>query len=304
MLEPDGLPGGFPHPSPEPAPLHDKREIEDHAEHLYAENDRTRLHYAAVGERGGPLVVMVHGFPDFWYTWRRQMLALMDAGYRACAMDLRGYNASDKPEGIENYGMGALIGDVEAVIRAEGASSAIIVGHDWGGAIAWQFATRRPELTERLIVLNIPHLTGLTRELANDPRQREASAYTRFLQQPGAHESLSAERLARWVSEPEARERYVAAFEKSDFEAMIYYYRRHYPAEPYEEAGPPGVRVAAPVLQVHGLEDPYLFPGALAGTWDWVGSDLTLVTVPGAGHFVQQDAADLVSRTTVSWLGR
>jgi pimeloyl-ACP methyl ester carboxylesterase len=189
-------------------------------------------------------------------------------------------------------------------VRAEGRDEAVIVGHDWGGAIAWRFATRVPGTTERLVILNLPHLTGLTRELAENPTQREASAYTRFFQREGAHEALSAERLARWVSDPGAREKYVEAFRRSDFEAMLYYYKRHYPREPYKAAGPPEERVRVPVLQIHGLKDPYLLPGALNGTWEWVDGDLTLVTVPHAGHFVQQDAADLVSRTIRSWLSR
>ncbi|MGH3089227.1 MAG: alpha/beta fold hydrolase [Rubrobacteraceae bacterium] len=297
-----GLPEGFPQPSPVAA-SRSAGDIEGLVEHFHAENERdgTRLHYAALGK--GPLVVMVHGFPDYWYTWRRQMTALSE-NYRVCALDLRGYNLSDKPKGIESYGMSLLLGDVAAVVRNEERERAVIIGHDWGGAIAWQFATRLPEMTDKLIILNLPHLSGLTRELAGDPQQRKASAYARFFQQEGAHESLSAERLSRWVSDPEAREKYVEALERSDFEAMLHYYKRHYPREPYEATGPPEKKVGVPVLVIHGLKDPYLFPKALNDTWDWVDADLTLVTVPEAGHFVQQDAADLVSRTMLGWLSR
>ena len=296
---------GFPRPSPPPSTsTTDLSGFDDRVEHRYAENEGVRIHYAAVGE--GPLVVMLHGFPDFWYTWRRQMVSLADAGYRTAAADLRGYNLSDKPKGIEHYGMRALLGDVAAVIREEGAESAVVVGHDWGGALAWQFAARLPGMTERLAVLNLPHLSGLTRELAESPEQYEASAYTRRFQEEGAHEDLDAETLARWVSDPEARRRYVEVLERSDLEAALLYYKRHYPREPYRAAGPPDAsgRVRAPVLVIHGLQDPYLLPGALNDTWNWVDADLTLVTVPAAGHFVQQDAADLVSRTLLGWLSR
>jgi pimeloyl-ACP methyl ester carboxylesterase len=296
------LPEWFPYPSPEDVPASPAEPgYDDSVEHRYADNDGVRIHYAVLGE--GPLVVMLHGFPDYWYTWHRQMGAL-SATYRVAAPDLRGYNLSDKPKGIENYGMRALLGDVAAVIRSEGRESATVVGHDWGGAVAWQFATRLPEMTEKLVILNLPHPSGLSRELAENPKQREASAYTRFFQQEGAHEALSAERLARWVSDPEDREKYVEAFRRSDFEAMLYYYKRHYPREPYRPMGPPEQKVRASVLQIHGLRDPYLLPGALNDAWEYVDADFTLVTVPGAGHFVQQDAAGLVTRTIANWLAQ
>lgn len=297
-----GLPEWFPYPSPEHAPASPAQPgFDDSVEHRYAENDGVRIHYAALGD--GPLVIMLHGFPDYWYTWRHQMASLADE-YRVAAPDLRGYNLSDKPGGIENYGMKSLLGDVAAVVRAEGHERAIIVGHDWGGAISWQLATRVPDLVEKLVILNLPHPSGLTRELAENPDQREASSYTRFFQQEGAHEALSAERIARWVSDPAEREKYVEAFRRSDFEAMLYYYKRHYPREPYAPAGPPREKTKMPVLQIHGLEDPYLLPGALNGAWEYAGADYTLVTIPGAGHFVQQDAAELVTRTIRSWLSR
>lgn len=296
-----GLPEWFPYPSPGAAAAEPGPGFEERVEHRYAQNDGVGIHYGVLGE--GPLVVMLHGFPDYWYTWRYQMDALSE-DYRVAAPDLRGYNLSDRPRGVENYGMRALLGDVAAVIRSEGREGAVVVGHDWGGAIAWRFAARVPALTERLVILNLPHPSGLSRELAENPEQREASAYARFFQQEGAHEALSAERLARWVSNPEARERYVEAFRRSDFEAMLYYYKRHYAREPYEAAGPPEEKVGVPVLQIHGLRDPYLLPGALNDAWEYVDSSLTLVTVPAAGHFVQQDAADLVTRTIRGWLMR
>ncbi len=108
--------------------------------------------------------------------------------------------------------------------------------------------------------------------------------------------------LASWVEDPSAREKYVEAFERSDIAAMLHYYKRNYPREPYKEVTSPLVKVRAPVLMIHGLKDPYLLPGALAGTWDWVENSLTLVTIPGAGHFVQHDAADLVRRVIAGWL--
>jgi epoxide hydrolase 4 len=278
-------------------------DVWERVEHRFAESDGVRIHYAAMGD--GPLVVMIHGFPDFWYTWRDQMAALAD-GYRVAALDLRGYNQSDRPRGVENYAMPLLVGDVAAVIAAEGRESAIVVGHDWGGAIAWSTAMMRPDLVELLVILNLPHPAALAREIAANPQQRANSAYAFRFQQPDAHESLTAEGLASWVTDEAARARYVEAFERSDFDAMLNYYRANYPRPDAraEEPAPQFPRVQAPVLMFHGLDDQALLPGALNDTWTWLERDLTLVTVPGAGHFVQQDASSLVSTTMRDWLAR
>lgn len=276
-------------------------DMEKLVEHGYATNNEVKIHYAAMGK--GPLIVMIHGFPDFWFTWRHQMTALAP-DYRVVAIDQRGYNLSDKPKGVENYSMSMLVSDVVAVIKHLGQEKAIIVGHDWGGAVAWGFAMRQPEMTDKLIILNLPHFRGLSRELANNPKQQKNSAYARRFQQEGTHETLTAEKLAEWVTDPEARAKYVEAFRRSDFEAMLNYYKRNYPKEPYVEDTSPLVKVKPPVLMIHGLDDWALLPGALNGTWDWLEKDLTLVTIPGAGHFVQQDATDMVNRTMKMWLSR
>ncbi len=185
-----------------------------------------KIHYVASGE--GPLLVMIHGFPDYWYTWRNQIPTLAE-NFQVVAIDLRGYNKSDKPEGVESYAMPELVGDVKAVIEHFGKKQAVIVGHDWGGAIAWSFAMDHPEMTERLVILNLPHPNALRRELANNPEQQAASAYARRFQQPDAASQLTAEGLAFWVKDADARRKYVEAFERSSFEAMLNYYKANYP---------------------------------------------------------------------------
>ena len=266
----------------------------------YANSNGVKIHYVTTGQ--GPLVVMIHGFPDFWYTWRHQMEAL-SGQYQVAALDLRGYNLSDKPAGEENYDMRLLLGDVAAVIKHLGREKAIIVGHDWGGAISWQFAFHLPQMVEKLIILNLPHPSGLSRELATNAKQQESSAYARNFQKPDSHKALTAERLAGWVTDPAAKAKYIEAFQRSDFNAMMSYYRRNYPREPYEARIVPQ-RLTMPVLMIHGLDDKALLAPALNNTWDWLDADLTLVTIPKAGHFVQQDAAELVSKTIRSWLNR
>ena len=284
-------------------------DVFDRVKHGYAVSDGgVKIHYATLGT--GPLVVMIHGFPDFWYTWRDSMAALSDT-FQVVAIDQRGYNLSDKPKGVENYDMRLLVADVAAVVRTLGRDKATIVGHDWGGMVAWQFAMSRPEMTERLVVLNLPHPRGLLRELASNPEQIANSEYARTFQRGSPQDAtvffgrpMTPETLSGWVTDAAARKRYVEAFERSDFDAMLNYYKANYPKGSGAEAppAPPMPKVGVPVLMFHGLGDRALHQNGLAGTWDWLDKDLTLVTIPGAGHFVQQDSAALVTSTMKWWL--
>jgi len=276
-------------------------DIEDRVTHGYADSNGVKIHYAKMGS--GPLIVMIHGFPDYWYTWRHQMEGLADR-FTVVAIDQRGYNLSDKPAGVENYDVRLLVGDVIAVIRHLGQPKAIVVGHDWGGVVAWQVAMNVPQMVDRLIILNLPHPRGLSRELAHNPEQQKNSAYARRFQEVGAEKTLTAEGLASWVRDPDAKKKYIEAFGRSDFGAMLNYYKRNYPREPYTEDTSPVKKIQMPVLMFHGLKDTALLSGALNGTWDWMEQDLTLVTVPDAGHFVQADAPELVTKSMRAWLLR
>ncbi len=284
-------------------------DLMDRVEHGFADSDGVKIHFASIGE--GPLVVMIHGFPDFWYSWRHQMEAL-SSDFQVVAIDQRGYNKSDSPDGEENYNMRYLVGDVAAVIRHLGRDKATIVGHDWGGAVAWQVAFHLPQMTERLIILNLPHPNGMGRELANNATQQQNSGYARKFQEGSASDPdilfgmpMNAQTLSFWVQDPEAKKHYEAAFERSDFDAMLAYYKQNYPRDGGGIGQAPGQelpRLGMPVLMFHGLDDTALHSDGLNNTWDWLDSDLTLVTVPGANHFVQSDAADLVSTTMKWWL--
>ncbi len=275
--------------------------IDELVTHGFADNDGVKIHYATLGE--GPLIVMLHGFPDYWYTWRHQMRAL-SADHQVVAIDLRGYNLSDAPQGEENYDLPVLVSDVVAVIHHLNRDRAVIVGHDFGGGIAWTFALLHPEMTERLIICNLPHPLGFLRELVNNPQQYANTQYARNLQKDGAYLTLNADLLALWVTDAEARPKYLEALRRSNLEAMVNYYRRVFPREPYTIPTGPVIKVKPPVLMIHGLGDQFLLPGALNDTWQWLEGPFTLVTIPGAGHFVQQDAADLVTRTMQSWLAQ
>lgn len=266
--------------------------------HGFAESGDVKIHYVTMGE--GPLVVLIHGFPDYWYTWRKQMPALAK-DFKVVAIDQRGFNKSGQPSGVRQYSMDKLVGDVKSVIEHFGQKQATVIGHDWGGAVAWTFAMTHPKMTERLVILNLPHFNGLRRELANNPDQHQASAYAREFQKEDAASKLTAEGLAFWVQEEDAKAKYVKAFKRSSFEGMLNYYKANYPRPPYDDSTTLPL-VECSVLMIHGLKDTALLPGALNDTWKWINKDLTLVTLPKAGHFVQQDEHQAVTRTIVSWL--
>jgi epoxide hydrolase 4 len=277
------------------------QDLEARVKDGFADSNGVKIHYVTLGT--GPLVVMIHGFPDYWYTWRHQMEGLADR-FQVVAIDQRGYNLSDKPAGITNYDMRLLVGDVIAVIKHFGKDSAIVVGHDWGGVVAWGLAMNAPQFVSKLVILNLPHPRGLSRELANNPAQQKNSAYARRFQTEGAEKALTAELLAGWVRDEKARPKYVEAFKRSDFAAMLNYYKQNYPREPYVEDTSPVKKVQCPVLAIHGLGDTALLAPALNNNWEYVEQDYTLLTIPKAGHFVQADAADLVTKTIREWLLR
>lgn len=277
-----------------PAPA---RDVFDRVHDGYVDSGGVRIHYVTLGR--GPLVVMIHGFPDFWYTWRDQIAGL-SRHYKVVAIDQRGYNLSDRPVGVEQYDMALLANDVANVIESFGKKKAVVVGHDWGGAVAWTVAMLRPDLVERLVILNLPHPRCLLRELRENPAQLAASAYARNFQSMEVPWGTSAASLAALFPDPAVHEHYAEALGRSDLAAMLAYYKRNYPREPYADIQLPIVQ--PPVLVIHGLNDPFLLSAGLDGTWSWVAQPLTIVTIPGASHFVQQDAPALVTRTIKRWL--
>jgi pimeloyl-ACP methyl ester carboxylesterase len=274
-----------------------------------------RFHLAEHGPADGPLVVLLHGFPEFWWSWRHQLVALGDAGYHVVAPDLRGYGASDKPP--RGYDGHTLSSDVAGMVRALGASEAALVGHDWGGMLAWTVATLHPGLVSRLAVVAMPHPLRLRSALLRDPRQARASSYIAGFQLPRLPEArlrdgaYVVELLHRWGgpgfpdAETEARCR----------EAMRIHPVAHCSLEWYRWAvrsltRPSGVRflrllsagVGVPVLHVHGELDRCLLPSTAEGSERWVNAPYALRVLPGVGHFCHEEAPDEVTKLLLEHL--
>jgi epoxide hydrolase 4 len=151
-------------------------------EDQYVKTNGATLHVVQDGPPDGPLVFLLHGFPEFWYGWRQQIPALVGAGYRVCAPDQRGYNLSDKPKGIATYDLDTLAADVVGLFDAARRSKVSLVGHDWGGVVAWWVALKYPHRLERLAILNAPHPVACARIIRHSPAQMRRSLYAAFFQ--------------------------------------------------------------------------------------------------------------------------
>ncbi len=272
----------------------------------FADSGGVKIHYVTKGT--GPLVVLIHGIPGFWYDWRHQMPVLA-RHFRVVAIDQRGFNMSHQPEGVENYTLDKLVGDVDAVVEHFKQQKATLVGHDSGGLISWRYAMAHPEKTERLVVVNLPHPRCIERELAKNPQQYQVSDYARQFQQSpkgnrmfvapdGSTVELTPELYASAFKDDQPK--YLEALRRTSIEAIINFYKANYPWPPYEEGTYPPVK--CPVLMIHGLDDMWLMPETLNNTWRYLEKDLTLVTVPKVGHWVHLDAANLVTKRMVNWL--
>lgn len=267
-----------------------------------------RLHLVEAGPEEGPLVVLLHGFPELWWSWRFQIPALVAAGYRVAAPDLRGYDRSDAPDEVAAYGMDHLVGDVAALISTLGRERAHLVGHDWGGAIAWATAEQRPDLVDRLAILNCPHPADLLRALRR-PAQLRKSWYMLALQLPFLPERLLLardgallRRLFAHMSPADAQEYVEAAQRTRTFHGPIHYYRAALRAAALGTV-PKAAPIAAETLVVWGQDDP-VFARDLADPSPRHVPKVRVERIEGAGHSVQLDAADRVNPLLVEHFRR
>jgi pimeloyl-ACP methyl ester carboxylesterase len=275
-----------------------------------------RLHCVVAGPLGAPLVVLLHGFPDGWYTWRHQMGALACAGLRVVAPDLRGYGCSEKPPGIAAYAVEHLVEDVAGIVRAFGAGrrAAAVIGHDWGGGIAWSFGAVHGALAERLVVVNCPHGAALKRSWLR-PRQIARSWYILFLQVPLLPELILRAGRLRFVDAAfgPARRRNPRAVTEQDvarvrrelarpgtLTAAINYYRA-LARRPLLRDDPFTRPAALPTLVVWGERDPYLGAELLATASQWA-TDVKVERLPDLGHFCHQERPRLVNNLLLHWI--
>jgi epoxide hydrolase 4 len=270
-----------------------------------------QLHYREAGS--GPLVVLLHGFPEFWYSWRHLMPALSEAGYHAIAPDMRGYNLSGKPQGIDAYAIDILAEDIAALIRHAGERRAHIIGHDWGGAVAWHLAMRHREMVDRLVILNAPHPRAFARTLRT-PGQLWRSRYMLYFQLPKLPEAAIRRDdfaiIRRILREDPTRpdafteldiDRYVAALARPwALTSAINYYRA---AARIRPSRPPGYssRIEASTLLIWGDRDKYLSRALTEGLERWVPT-LAVEHLPDASHWVLADAPDDVERLVMNFL--
>jgi pimeloyl-ACP methyl ester carboxylesterase len=273
----------------------------------YAEVGDVTLHYMEAGY--GPLLVLLHGFPEFWFSWRLQIVPLVAAGFRVVAPDLRGYNLSSRPAGVEAYSADRLAADVRGLIRELGADSATLVGHDWGGTVAWATAMIHPEVVNRLVILNAAHPRRLQQGLRN-PNQLRKVWYFFFFQLPGLPEPIV--RAGRWrffrryqrdarpPYTPEDTERYVESWSQPGAAiAIINYYRAAVRGSKQAQAQLRPIQ--APTLVIWGQRDRYLGPNLAEPDTDDVPNLDRVERLPDASHWVHHDEAERVTRLLIDF---
>lgn len=263
---------------------------------------------------GDRLALCLHGFPELHYSWRFQIPLLVERGWRVWAPNLRGYGGSDRPAGANAYHIDKLLGDVAALIDASGAREVLLIAHDWGAIIAWQFAIRKIRPLLGLVIMNVPHPMPFKRELRKWAQLR-ASWYVFFFQLPRLPEWAFGRNRARIIRRAfvgmavdksrfpkEVTDIYAsAAMRPGALTAMINYYRAAFWSVTGMTAGTGKVDV--PTLMIWGEEDTALTIGCVDGTKDYV-ADFQLYRLPGVSHWVQQEAPEKVNAILADWLDR
>lgn len=275
------------------------------------ETNGIRLHAAVAGPEDGELVVLLHGFPEFSYGFHHQMEELAASGYRVAVPDQRGYHLSDKPEQIEDYTINKLSDDIAGLIEAFGETSAIVIGHDWGGAVAWRLAASKPEYVKKLIAINIPHPTAMPRVFMKNPLQWLKSSYMAFFQLPEVPEKLMAandfesmKQAMKGTARPDAftdqeLERYKDAWSQPGaLTGMLNWYRAIRKGSLLQM---PKAPLRMPVRIIWGLGDQFLSPMLATESLKFC-ENAELVWVGEATHWVHHEQPEIVNRLIKEFL--
>jgi pimeloyl-ACP methyl ester carboxylesterase len=269
------------------------------------------LHVVEAGD--GPPIVLLHGFPEFWYSWRRQLPALAAGSFKAIAPDLRGFNRSDRPPGVHSYRQSALVADVAGLIEQLAGGQADVIGHDWGGVVAWRLVAMRPELVHRLVVMNAALPAAYARELRRSPAQWLRSWYAFMFQLPWLPEfacrrnNFAALEQA-WRTQPvhpgaftpDDIAEYKHAFSGPDaLTGPLNYYRAAF-RHRQDMFGPPQ-QIAAPTMLIWGERDPFATLQLITGLEEWI-PQIRIERIPDASHWVQNDVPDRVNELLLDFL--
>ncbi|KAM4748087.1 epoxide hydrolase 3 [Rhinophrynus dorsalis] len=281
-----------------------------HGQHGYIRIKKSaiRFHYVASGERGKPLMLLLHGFPENWYSWRYQLDEFSN-GYRTVAVDLRGFGSSDAPSKLQDYKMETLLQDVQDLIRGLGYTKCVLVGHDWGGTLAWTFAVRHPGMVTRLIVMNAPHPSAFHDYVLSHPTQLFSSRYVFLFQLPILPEILLSMGDFEYIRKPLTDatlgiQNEECKLTKEETEAFLYYssrkgaltpalnyYRNLFGFFPVKAQD-----VLVPTLLLWGEHDAYLEAAMVPEMQQYVFAPFRAEIVPNASHWLQQDRPQEVNR--------
>ena len=257
-----------------------------------------KLHTVIIGT--GDPIILLHGFPDFWYGWKNVILGLQD-DFQLIVPDTRGINLSDKPEGAENYKIDLLVEDIKELASKLNITKFTLVGHDWGGAISWAFGTKYPELLKKLVIINAPHPKIFRKKLEDNPKQRKSSGYIFQLLKPGGEQSLLKNDMMglkgavfgttrkKNAFTKEDKERYIEAWSQpNSILCGVNYYRANRSVE--QSTG----NIDVPTLVIHGMKDIFIRPTVLEGLSEFV-KDLQIIKAEESSHWVMHDEPELIA---------
>ncbi len=266
----------------------------------YIGTNGVKLHVMEAGPADGPMILFLHGFPEFWYAWRKQLPYFADKGYLVVAPDQRGYNLSDKPEGIAAYKIDELAKDIVGLIDAYGRKQIYLVGHDWGASVSWWVALKYPERIRQLVILNVPHPKVMAKHVFTDTEQMKKSWYIFFFQIPGAVDKLAAATNYDWALDliktsanpgaftPSELEEYRKAFQKPGaFTAMVNWYRAMIQTR---QEPPKSFDVTMPMIFMWGEEDVAMLTEMADESMPYCKQG-KLIRMPGISHWIQHEQA-------------